>query len=372
MNKIDVFNKKKSSKIIEDFAQLYCDISSNVNSFAEDSNFEIRTQFLYLISRYVIHFYDVNYIQLSFEDSGLIDTAYCEKNNVVLTTGLLKCKDFETFLFQSILSLFHEVNHIYINNIEDGYTKGLDGQKNINFSTSGASSIIEYFKSQKLSADRISLLKDLLYLTSVNEKYAFYSSTKLGLKFIAELRKYLKEHNLDANFDLLDTLELKLNDELAFYIKKFQSAKFKNQSLINQLYLKKTLYDLEEETIFELLSNKDISENKYDAFLTAIQLGIYEEKTLENYKKAILINKMGINKAKLFCDLINIPTYKITEKDLVTALDLIEKDDTSIDPNDPKTTIKLNTMKTILHNIDAKLIEKIYKKMKGEKNERLS
>ena len=369
MSKITVFNKKNNAKVLAEFAKLFDKTSNNLDEFYDDGSGDLHKEFLYWICKYAIKTYDVNFVEIGFTMSNVLNNAYCYDNTVVLPTGLINCLDFNEFILQSTLSIFHEVNHIYISELEKNFKKGLNGQKNLNLASTGASSIIEYLKFKKFSEDKIKLFKDLLYLNSTSEIYAFYSSCKLGMKFIEDLKKFYHQKNNTSNDEILDDIKDKLQKELEYYIIKIEGSKAKRKSFINQSFLNKTLFDIQDETIFDLLSNEPVLENKYDAFLTSIDLGIYNEKTIENYKKAILINEMGINKAKLFCDLINIPSYKIDETDLKTAIKLIESDEI-LKFTDNK--VKLHTIKSVLSNIDTAVIDKLYKQMKGERNERLS
>lgn len=367
MEKIKVFCGKDKEKNINKFSKLYCEVINNSKFFTADENSEIHKEFLELIARYAIKFYKVNFTELEFEKSDKIYEASSYDQNVVLPTALLTCNNFEEFLFESILNIFHEVNHIFIDKIEENFVKGLNGQTNLNMSIKGAQAIIEYFKNRKIGQEKIDLLKELIYLNSINEKRAFYSSAKLGLRFISEIKNKLSETS--ENIDILNNIEKRLNEEYERYVKSINNAISKRKNLINKIFLDKILYELEEETIYELLSNKKITDEKYSAFLTAIEIGIYDEKTIENYKKAILKNEMGIEKIKLFCDLITIPTYKINENDLIEAIKLI-----CADPLIKKfnKTEQLSNLKICLKNIDDQLIDKTYEKIKGEKNERLS
>lgn len=366
MDKIAVFNKKNNSQVVDEFLNVYLDTLDNIETF--DNNSELHKKFIYWISKYAIKTYNINFINVEFFDSDLITDAYSDNDfDVYLSTALLQYNNFEDFLFESILSIFHEVNHIHIGEIEKGYKKGLNGEKNINLTTNGAESIFEYFKAKGFNNSKMNLLRDLIYLNSTNEAYAFYSSCKLGLKFVKELKDKLNEN--DISFEILSIIEQKLNDKFNFYVNKFKNAKIKKDNIMNQLFLKRTLQELEDETIFELLSNKNVYEDKYSAFLTAIELGIYDENTIENYKKAILINKMGINKAKLYCDLINVLTYKISKKDLIIAIKLIENDEISKGADNRK---KIKIIKDNLNNIDDKVIDKVYREMKSENLEKVA
>lgn len=368
MKKIGVFNKKKNSLVLDEFAKIYLETCKNEEVFYD--NEELHAQFLYWISKYALKTYNVNYINIDFEESDRLNEAYSDwNNNIFFPTALLKYNNFEDFLFESILSAFHEINHIYIAELEEKFKKGLDGEKNINLTINGAESIIEYFTDEGFSEDKIDLLIELIYLNSNNEAYAIYSSCKLGLKFIKDVKSYFKENNLSYNEEILNKIETKLNNKFKFYIKKIESAKNKRQNLMNQLFLKRTIYELENETIYTVLSNKPIYEGKYEAFLTAIEIGIYDENLVENYKKAILINKMGINKAKLYCDLINISTYNISKNDLITAIKLIENDALSKNANE-KT--KNYIIKKVLSNVDEKVIDKTINEMKNENLEKVA
>lgn len=356
MNNILVVNKKNNSKLIEEFSKTFLIALNEPDKFANDE-FEIHKKLLYWLTRYTAKCYNINTIQINFDESKAINNAECCDNIIYLSTEMLTCDNLEEFLFQSILNIFHESNHIYINEIEENFRKGLDGKANIKLHQNGSGSLIEYFETQNYSKEDIELFADLLYFTSPNEICAFNGSCRLGLSFLNEVKEYFINNNIST--ELLEKLEIRLKKTFEKYKTRIEEAKNNSKSILATARLKVAIYKLQEEAIYEILSNR-ISPQKYDAFLAAIRAGYFDETQIENYKNAILINQMGIDKTKLFCNLINIDTYKITKKDLKIAISLIESEESLRFEN--KRT-KLNTINLILHNIEENVINSVYKEM---------
>jgi len=127
-------------------------------------NEEERYNFIVLICKYALITYDIESVSLEFVDCGINDAGTYGDKIIQLSKKLLKeenCDKFD-FIQSTMVSLFHEANHIYIDEIRGGTLKGLNGENNVHIESSSAYIFLKLLK-KDLSGDDYKNFKRFLY-----------------------------------------------------------------------------------------------------------------------------------------------------------------------------------------------------------------